>query len=123
MCCYDKLYGIFFDLTMYEYPSIIYGKSSIKNVPIGVVAISFIKCTEEKGGVMVKKMLVVLLVCLTACSLCACTTTCCYEGCDKQVEKSKENKSSLSKTNGHLCEEHLAEEKALFEDLESILEE
>lgn len=63
---------------------------------------------KQKRGIMMKKMIVALLVCLIACSLCGCTTKChVYEECGKTIEKSSENKNPLGK--GYLCEEHLEE--------------
>lgn len=84
----------------------------------GVVAKILLKCTQGKGGVMMKKMLVVLLACLAACSLCACATKCVvYEECGKKIEKSSENENPLGK--GHLCEEHLEDATRRAEEIEA----
>ncbi len=84
----------------------------------GVVAKILLKCKKGKGGVMMKKKLVVLLACLAACSLCACSTKCVvYEECSKKIEKSSENENPLGK--GHLCEEHLEEATRLAEEIEA----
>lgn len=84
----------------------------------GVVAIILLKCTKGKGGGLMKKLLVALLVCFTACLLCACSTKChVYEECGKKIEKSSENENPLGK--GYLCEEHLEDATRLKEEAEA----
>ena len=82
----------------------------------GAVVIVLSNMGKEKGGVVVKKVLVALLVCFTACSLCACATKCANEGCGKHIEKSSENENPLGK--GHLCEECLEELARNLEEIE-----